>query len=233
MNTYLLGLISKWTGVLCLSVAGLFNSGSFFSEEKSVVENTNQTKNTVTQVTTLEYETETIYNSKLPKDTNITKKEGHTGLAYKDSDNNTIQVIKEPENAVVEVGTGAEATYVGKMTGYGADCKGCSGTLSCKTKSGSKWNLKTKGDTYTDDEFGNVRILAAALTKFPCGTIIEVKNPNLGTFNAVVLDTGGAMKTAYQNGIIHMDLAFVSETSTAIHSSTSSNVTYNVKRWGW
>ena len=73
----------------------------------------------------------------------------------------------------------------------------------------------------------------AALTKFPCGTIIEVKNPNLGTFNAIVLDTGGAMIKAFEQGIIHMDLAFISETSNGIHNSTSSNTTYNVKRWGW
>lgn len=233
MNTYLLGLISKWASIICLSVTGLFNSGPFFSEEKSVVENTNQTKNSIIQIAKIDYETETVYNDKLPKDTSITKKEGREGLAYKDSDNNIIEIIEKPENAIVEVGTGEEGKYVGKMTGYGADCVGCSGNLSCKTKSGSGWNLNTNGINYTDDEFGTVRIIAAALEKFPCGTIIEVKNPNIGNFNAVVLDTGGSMINAYKNGIIHMDLAFVSETSSGIHNVTNSNVEYNVKRWGW
>lgn len=231
MNTYLLGLITKWT-MICLSVAGGFNS-SLISEEKIVVDNINQTKNTITTITSLDYETKTIYNSKMPKDTKITKQEGQTGLAYKDNENNIIKVIKEPETAIIEVGTGDEGKYTGKMTGYGADCDGCSGNLSCKTKSGSSWNLKTNGIIYNDDEYGETRIIAAALSKFPCGTIIEVNNPNLGTFNAIVLDTGGAMRTAYQNGIIHMDLAFTSETSAGIHQTTSGNVEYNVKRWGW
>ena len=72
------------------------------------------------------------------------------------------------------------------MTGYGADCQGCSGlgTLACKTKNGSYYSLTQNGMNYTDDEYGEVRIIAAALDKFPCGTIIKVDNPNLGTFNA-------------------------------------------------
>ena len=232
MNTYLLGLISKWTGIVCLSVTGLF-SGSLISEEKIEVDNTNQTKNTVTQITNLTHETKTIYNKSMPKDTKVTKTEGHDGLAYTDDQNKTIEVIEQPEPAIIEVGTGEEGKFVGKMTGYGADCAGCSGTLSCKTKQGSYWNLRTNGENYTDDTYGKVRIIAAALSKFPCGTIIEVKNPNLGTFNAIVLDTGGAMRTAWNNGIVHMDLAYISETSSGINLSTSSNVEYNVKRWGW
>lgn len=232
MNTYLLGLISKWASIVCLSVAGLFNS-SLFSEEKIVVDNVNQAKNTITTITSLDYEQKTIYNDKLPKDTQIVKQEGKQGLAYKDNQDNIIKVIKEPETAIIEVGTGDTGKYVGKMTGYGADCAGCSGNLSCKTKAGKSWNLKTNGITYSDDQFGETRIIAAALSKFPCGTIIEVKNPNLGSFNAIVLDTGGAMRTAYKNGIIHMDLAFISESSDGIHMATSSNVEYNVKRWGW
>ena len=169
----------------------------------------------------------------MPKDTKVTKTEGHDGLAYTNDQNKTIEVIEEPETTIIEVGTGEEGKFVGKMTGYGADCAGCSGTLSCKTKQGSYWNLRTNGENYTDDTYGSVRIIAAALSKFPCGTIIEVKNPNLGTFNAIVLDTGGAMRTAWSNGVVHMDLAYISETSSGINLSTSSNVEYNVQRWGW
>ena len=119
------------------------------------------------------------------------------------------------------------------MTGYGADCQGCTGNLSCKTKKGTNWNLNSNGINYNDDQFGNVRIIAAALEKFPCGTIIEVKNANLGTFNTIVLDTGGSMINAYKNGVIHIDLAFISETNSEIYKATNSNVEYNVKRWGW
>jgi len=231
MNTYSLGLL-KWASIICLSVTGLFNV-SLISEEKIEVDNINHIKNTITEISVLDYETEIIYNEKLPKDTETTKKEGKTGLAYKDSKNNIIKVIEEPENKIVEVGTGDTGKYTGKMTGYGADCAGCSGNLSCKTKAGTSWNLITNGIIYIDEQFGETRILAAALSKFPCGTVIEVNNPNIGTFNAIVLDTGGDMRKAYQNGIIHMDLAFVSENSSGLHNVTSSNVEYNVKRWGW
>ena len=93
--------------------------------------------------------------------------------------------------------------------------------------------LTALGLQCTDVDVGDARILAAALTKFPCGTFIEITNPNMGTFNGIVLDTGGAMRTAYKNGTIWMDLAFTSETSNGIHNSTSTNVKYKVKRWGW
>lgn len=233
MNTYLLGLISKWASIVCLSVSGLFNSGSLFSEEKIEVDNINQTKNSAASITEVAYDTTTVYNSKLPKDMTITKQEGQNGLAYKDSSDNTVEVIEEPVNAVVEVGTGDYGQFVGKMTGYGADCIGCSGNLSCPTKSGKTWNLASDGETYNDEQYGKVRILAAALDKFECGTIIKVQSPYLGTFNAIVLDTGGAMKNAWKNGTVHMDLAFISETSSQINSATSSNVKYSVQRWGW
>lgn len=232
MNTYLLGLITKWAGIICLSVTGTI-SAPLISEESYSVENENKTKNTVTTVTNLDYNTKTIYNSSLSKDTRITKQEGSKGLAYKDDQDKIIKVIEEPKEEIIIVGTGEGTTYTGKMTGYGADCEGCSGNLSCRTKNGNSWNLIKDGIKYNDEEFGETRILAAALSKFPCGTIIEVKNPNLGTFNAIVLDTGGAMRKAYQNGTILMDLAFTSETSDGIHNSTSSSVEYNVKRWGW
>ena len=228
MNTYLLGLISKWAVVICLSTAGLFNPNI---TETNEVDNINQTKKAINVVTTINYETKINYNEKLPKDTKVVKQEGKNGLAYKTSDK-TLKVIEEKVDEIIEIGTGEKATYVGKMTGYGADCLGCTGILSCKTKEGNYWNLN-KGETYQDEEYGKVRILAAALDKFPCGTIIEVKNPNLDTFTAIVLDTGSDMKKAMQNGVVHMDLAFISETSDGIYQSTSQNVEYNVKRWGW
>ncbi len=229
MNTYLLGLISKWASIAAVTVTGIFSSN-----EIATVQNTNQTKNVVAEVKEVAYDTETVYNDKLPKDIKITKQEGSNGLSYIDSDNNELEVLKKPVNAVVEVGTGDYSEYIGKMTGYGADCAGCSktGTVSCKTKDGSSWSLIKDGTTYYDDEYGEVRILAAALDKFSCGTIIEVTS-SVGTFNAIVLDTGGAMRNAWSNGEIHMDLAFYSESSPGLHDVTSNNVKYRVQRWGF
>ena len=232
MKTYLLGLITKWASIICLAVTGVLNT-TLITEETYSVNNENKTKNTITTVTKIEYNTKTIYNDNLSKNTKIKKQQGKDGIAYKDNNDKIIKVIEQPKEEIIEIGTKEEEIYTGKMTGYGADCDGCSGNLSCRTKKGNPWNLINDGIIYNDEEFGEARILAAALTKFPCGTFIEVTNPNMGTFNAIVLDTGGAMRSAYQNGIIWMDLAFTSETSDGIHSSTSKNVEYKVKRWGW
>ena len=215
-----------------LTITGILTSGNLISEKKFEVKNLNQTKNSIAFTKVIEYDTVETYNNKIPTGVTITRKKGHTGLAYVDENNNET-IIESPKNAEIEIGTGDEANYVGKMTGYGADCVGCTGTLACKTKNGSYHNLIKDGTTYNDEEYGNVKIIAAALEKFPCGTIIKVETPNLGTFNAIVLDTGGAMKSAWNNGIIHIDLAYLTDTAPALHLSTSSNVKYSVQRWGF
>ena len=234
MNTYLLGLVSKWISIISISVAGVLNV-SLFKEQTYETENINQTKNITAGLTEIKYETEKIYNNKLPSDVTITKQKGQNGLAYTDTNNNIIETLENPVTEILEIGTGEKSQYVGKLTGYGADCRGCSGSgnLSCKTKSGKTWSLTRDGQTYNDDDFGKVRILAAALEKFPCGTIIKVENTKLGTFNAIVLDTGGSMKKAWSRGNVHMDLAFISEKSSDVHKATGSKIKYTVQRWGW
>ena len=223
----------QFIGLFLIIIVGIMNSGSLISEKKIEVTNINRTKNGKALIKKLEYETHETYNSSLPKGTVVTKEEGHTGLAYVNEKEETVEVIESPKNAEIEIGTGDAANYVGKMTGYGADCVGCSGNLSCRTKNGGTHNLYTDGEYYNDAEYGTVRILAAALDKFPCGTMIKVENENLGTFYAIVLDTGGAMRNAWRNGTILMDLAFKTETDPAIHLATSSNTKYNVQRWGY
>ena len=144
---------------------------------------------------------------------------------------NTIKVEDD-----VDTNNGDEnVLYVGKMTGYGADCKGCSGlgSLSCKTLDGSKHSLSVDGEYYYDNTYGNVRIVAADLGKFPCGTIVKIDHSNLGSFYAVVLDTGSSVQNAWQNGLVWMDLAFKTEQDPNIYSSTSNSTTYTVQRWGW
>lgn len=141
----------------------------------------------------------------------------------------------EPEVVEVVKETTETLSYVGKMTGYGADCRGCSGvgTLSCKTLSGGYHSLSIDGEYYTDQTYGSVRIVAADLEKFPCGTIVKVSNGNLGEFNAIVLDTGASVKNASTTGLVWMDLAFKTESDPQIYSATSNNTTYVVKRLGW
>lgn len=218
--------------IVTLLITGIFSSGNLISETKSEQKNINQTKRGVVQVKPIEYETVTTYNPNLPKGTVVTKEEGRNGLAYADENEEILQIIESPKNAEIEIGTKEEEIYIGKLTGYGADCTGCSGNLSCKTKEGTTYNLNN-GYYYNDSQYGSVRILAAALDKFPCGTIIQVNTENLGTFKAIVLDTGGAMRNAWKNGQVHMDLAYSSEKDPAIHLATASNASYNIQRWGY
>lgn len=149
-----------------------------------------------------------------------------------------VEEAKEEENVSVTTSTPDEsndAIFVGKMTGYGADCIGCSGTgaLSCRAADGSRHTLTENGEYYNDATYGTVRIVAAALDKFPCGTIVKVDHPALGTFYAVVMDTGGSMRNAWANGYVWMDLAYRTESDPEIYATTSSNTTYSVQRWGW
>ena len=149
-----------------------------------------------------------------------------------------VEEVKEEEIVSVTTSTPNEvndAVFVGKMTGYGADCIGCSGVgaLSCRAADGSRHTLTENGEYYNDATYGTVRIVAAALDKFPCGTIVKVDHPALGTFYAVVMDTGGSMRNAWANGYVWMDLAFKTESDPDIYATTSSNTTYSVQRWGW
>ncbi len=221
--------------IVIILIAGMFSSGSLISEKKVEVKNLNQTKRMIAFTKVIEYETVKTYNKNLPTGTVVTKEEGHNGLAYVDENGENLEIIESSKNAEIEIGTGEKADYVGKLTGYGADCAGCSGygTLACKTKYGSYHSLTKDGEYYNDEEYGKVRILAAALDKFPCGSIIKVESTNLGTFDAIVLDTGSAMRNDWNKGIVHMDLAFKTESDPAVNLATGNNTKYSVQRWGY
>lgn len=179
------------------------------------------------------YETIYEYNQKIPS--NITKvvQEGSNGLGYEED--GVLKVLVEAKNAYIEKGTGAYGEFQGIITGYGPDCKtGCTGILYCPTKQGKYINLYD-GIYYEDDEYGPVRILAAAVSKFPCGTIIEVKTNKEKPFLGIVMDTGSAMRSALKKGIVHIDVAFETEKDPNVTKMTdfSGNVKYSVQRWGY
>ena len=148
------------------------------------------------------------------------------------------QSVEEDTAAVqvttpVEVEVESQAVYIGKLTGYGGDCPGCSGYLACRTREGTSFNLLTDGYYYNDQTFGSVRILSAASSGFPCGTIVQVNNGIIPEFNAVVLDTGGSMNSAWSRGEVWMDLAFSSNYDTSLGSANSTNTTFKILRQGW
>lgn len=143
-------------------------------------------------------------------------------------------VEEQPKEEVVPASTTLEV-MTGKLTGYGPDCAGCSGrgNLACKTAKGTKHNLYNDGIYYNDSTFGQVRIVAAAIQKFPCGTIIEIVKAGQQPITAVVLDRGGSMNSAFSKGNIWIDLAYGSTADAKVGGVSGLNYQINVKRWGW
>ena len=178
----------------------------------------------------VKYNTEYVYNDSLLYGKENVISHGVDGYILEDS--NTVLV--EPINEVIEVGRGPVSEYFGSTTGYGADCVGCSGNVACSTSNGVH-NLIRDGVFYNDFKYGNVRIVAADNSKFSCGTVMEIDNGIMDPFMAIVLDTGGAMRSAWNNGNILIDIAFSYENSNGINNATnkSGNVKFKIYRNGW
>ncbi len=233
MNFYLLNLFGKWVSLGILSIMSLF--GFTLEEETTEISNSNINKNVNISSTVIEHETIETFDSSIPS--NITKviTEGKDGVIYY-NDDGTI-VLEEVVDEEVIIGTGKNGEYTGVMTGYGPDCSTCSGRgyVSCKTEDKKNFNLIDDGVYYNDDEYGEVRVLAAALSEFPCGTIVEVKSSNLGDFTGIVMDTGYTMREQLKNGVYHFDVAYETEKNEEIKKATnmSGEVIYSVQRWGW
>lgn len=233
MNFYLLNLFGKWVSLGILSIMSLF--GFTLEEETTEIINSNINKNVNISSTVIEHETIETFDSSIPS--NITKviTEGKDGVIYY-NDDGTI-VLEEVVDEEVIIGTGKNGEYTGVMTGYGPDCSTCSGRgyVSCKTEDKKNFNLINDGVYYNDDEYGEVRVLAAALSEFPCGTIVEVKSSNLGDFTGIVMDTGYTMREQLKNGVYHFDVAYETEKNEEIKKATnmSGEVIYSVQRWGW
>ena len=234
MNVYLLNLIGKWMSLLTITFISLFNSGI---GNKNVVniENENKNKNLTVINQVIKHDTKTVYNSSLPLNTKKVITPGVDGIVTVDENGTSLATVQNMVTEVVEIGTGDTANYTGRLSGYGPDCPGCSktGNVSCHTKNGGKHSLIHDGEYYQDDEYGKVRILAAARSKFPCGTIVEISNTGKDPFYAVVLDSGASMTNAWKKGIVWMDLAYASQAAARVGGIGGTNVHFVVKRWGW
>ncbi len=181
------------------------------------------------------YDTDYVYNDSIPSTADkLVLEEGVNGLDYT-YDGLVYVHLSDKKNEVVQVGTGREGEYSGRLTGYGPDCPGCSkvGNVACRTKSGTNHSLINDGLYYRDDLYGDVRILAADNGAFPCGTIVKVNNGSLKEFYGIVLDSGSTMRNAWSEGVVWMDLAFSSQAEARTGGATSSNTKFSVQRWGW
>ena len=180
----------------------------------------------------LEHEIEYVYSEKYAADEETILVNGEIG--YSHIIDGKEEIIKNPTTEVIRVGTNKNSKLSGTLTGYGPDCRGCSkvGNVACSTKDKKNWSLISDGLVYPDEEYGDVRIVAADNTLLPCGTIVEITNDTYNKLLAVVLDTGGTMRSKWRNeGKVYIDLAFEKEAMTA--SVTSHKTEYYVKRLGW
>lgn len=230
MNIYLIQVIGNFVNFLAVTILSLFGVLNSVDTE---IKNPDVTKNSYIENQTINYNTLYQYNSKIPSNISKVLVQGEDGIVYVNNYDNTQIVLKEVVNEVIEVGTGDQGLFQGRLTGYGPDCPGCSsvGNVSCRTREGTNHSLYSNGITYVDQDFGEVRILAAATSAFPCGTIIAVDNGILEPFYAVVLDTGYDMRNAWNNGSVWFDLAFPSQAS--VTNVSNSTAKFSVQRWGW
>lgn len=232
MNSYFIKLLSGWIWTLCLSMFSI--SGTQIYTNSVTIENkiVSTTLEPITS-TVVKYDTVTKYNSKLPANRKNILVEGKDGLVYTDKKGN-IKKTDEAVQEVIEIGTGAQGIYSGNTTGYGGDCIGCSGRVSCRTREGQPFNLNQEGIYYNDNQYGSVRILAADLSLFKCGTVIEVNNGRGEPFLGIVMDTGSGMRESWRNhGLVHVDIAHETEKDPIIYQATSKNAEFSVQRWGW
>lgn len=235
MNLYFIHSLFKFVSLVVVSFVSLFGSANY-EQKNTLLENTNEAKNVNVTSMYVKHNVINKYVSNRPAGVMFTTTEGVDGYIYVDEETGTSVVLTETVDEIVEVGTGPVGEFTGRMTGYGPDCEGCSkvGNVSCRTKAGTSHSLTYDGTTYHDDEYGDLRILAATLNVFPCGTIVYVDNGVLEPFYGIVLDTGSAMRNAYkEDGTIWMDLAFSSEKVALTGGATSRDTKYVVQRWGW
>ena len=88
--------------------------------------------------------------------------------------------IKEETGKVI---VNTNEILVGRMSGYGPDCVGCTGYLAYNSIYVGNGTIY-----YEDSEYGKVRIVAGD-KKYPFGTIVRVND----SMNVIVLDRGGAI----------------------------------------
>lgn len=98
----------------------------------------------------------------------------------------TLMAMKVEEDIQNDIYS-AKETYYGDLTGYGANCPLCGGTLACMPS----LDVLHGNVNYTDETYGTVRIVASS-RNLPCGTIIRFDSKRISEEPtiAIVLDRG-------------------------------------------
>ena len=115
----------------------------------------------------------------------------------------------------------AKETYIGDLTGYGADCPLCGGHLACMPS----LDVLHGNVLYNDQTYGSVRIVASS-QNLPCGSVVRFESSRISSepVVAIVLDRGVTGT--------NLDL-LVESNNDAYHSVGRINISYDVLRKGW
>lgn len=151
------------------------------------------------------------------------------------------EVIQEVEEDKYFMNNQIINTYTGTLTGYGPDCYGCGNRVTNKVSTASGYHIANIVDgniepaftiTYTDSEYGEVRILAGDST-LPYKTIVRVIVPNEEPIIGIVLDRGstvGFENCRSKNGCLTtFDLLYETESSAR---GKLNNVVFDILRIG-
>lgn len=140
-----------------------------------------------------------------------------------------ITIESEQYNSYIDSLYEPISTFTAELTGYGADCEGCTGLLACKYMKKDIVYVKDNEIYINDKEYGRVRIVAADWSKYPCGTIMKFSSKRFGDepVIAVVMDKGGAIQ---EN---RLDLLAESEAHSAKYVGRIKNLKVEVLRKGW
>lgn len=151
------------------------------------------------------------------------------------------EVIQEVEEDKYFMNNQIINTYTGTLTGYGPDCYGCGNRVTNKVSTASGYHIANIVDgniepaftiTYTDSEYGEVRILAGDST-LPYKTIVRVTVPNEEPIIGIVLDRGstvGFENCRSKNGCLTtFDLLYETEGSAR---GKLNNVVFDILRIG-
>lgn len=151
------------------------------------------------------------------------------------------EVIQEVEEDKYFMNNQIINTYTGTLTGYGPDCYGCGNRVTNKVSTASGYHIANIVDgniepaftiTYTDSEYGEVRILAGD-SSLPYKTIVRVIVPNEEPIIGIVLDRGstvGFENCRSKNGCLTtFDLLYETEGSAR---GKLNNVVFDILRIG-
>lgn len=230
---YLFDFLGKVISLIILIPTTLLGINNY-QENEANLDNANNNINTNVTSFIEEHDTKYIYNSKLPYNISNIVQEGVDRITYI-VDGSEEKVLQESVTEIIEKGTGAYGEFTGRLTGYSAECEGCSsdGYVACFTEDKRQFSITKNGLYYEDDEYGSVRVIAAAKQKFPCGTIIKITKIGYESYYTIVLDRGGTMNKAWEQGGVVIDLAFESNKEALASDLTGRNIKFSVQRWGW